>query len=63
MLIKLHLMHGIADTEIIESGSKITSDWENMPSLEIKFHGEKQFCKEKLTSQKPACTHKKHDII
>lgn len=43
----------IADTETTESESKITSsDWENEPRLNIKFHGEKQFHREKFTFQK-----------
>ena len=43
----------IADTETTESESKIiSSDWENEPRLNIKFHGEKQFHREKFTFQK-----------
>ena len=43
----------IADTEMTESESKIiSSDWENDPRLNIKFHGEKQFHREKFIFQK-----------
>lgn len=43
----------IADTEMTESESKIiSSDWENEPRLNIKFHGEKQFHRKKFIFQK-----------
>lgn len=43
----------IAETEMGESESKIiSSDWENEPTLNIKFHGEKQFHTEKFIFQR-----------